>query len=77
MKSRARFSGAASKYDSILPSCFPHHSRGVFGGGFDPFLLGYSDVVPFVVVGWLWCRLSVRKSKAEEDPNKPKKKSVR
>jgi hypothetical protein len=40
-------------------------------------LLGYSDVVPFVVVGWLWCRLSVRKSKAEEDPNKPKKKSVR
>jgi hypothetical protein len=34
-------------------------------------------VVLFVVVGWLWCRPSVRNSKAEEDPNKPKKKSVR
>jgi hypothetical protein len=77
MKSRARSSGTDSKYDSILPSCFPHLSCGVFGGGFDSFFLAYSDVVPFAVVGWLWCRLSVRKSKAEEDPNKPKKKSVR
>jgi hypothetical protein len=40
MKSRARSSGADSKYESILPCHFFPHSRGVFGGGFNSFSLG-------------------------------------
>ena len=71
MKSRARSSGADSRYGSIRPPPSPHF-RDVFLVVSIRFAWG-SDWVSFAVVGWWWCRLSVRKSKAEKDPNKPKR----